>query len=109
MSPALRPVREILAKLERKPEPLPPHARPVIFQKHKIWLNVSRHLFLAFRHLPMSEHQNVEHLRREAAELREAAAIVQDLQFREQLLEIARQYASHCVSTGRAQERSEAA
>jgi hypothetical protein len=24
MSPALRPVREIMAKLERKPEPLPP-------------------------------------------------------------------------------------
>jgi hypothetical protein len=108
MSPALRPVREILAKLERKPEPLPPHARPLIFQKQKIWLNVSRHLFLAFRHLPMSEHQNVEHLRREAAELREAAAIVQDLQFREQLLGIARQYEA-TASQLDAQGRSEAA
>ena len=56
----------------------------------------------------MSEHQNVEHLRREAAELREAAAIVQDLQFREQLLGIARQYEA-TASQLDAQGRSEAA
>jgi hypothetical protein len=63
---------------------------------------------LRFGSPPMSEHQNVEHLRQQAAELREAAAIVQDLQFREQLLGIARQYEATASQLG-AQERSEAA
>jgi hypothetical protein len=40
----------------------------------------------------MSELQNIAHLRKEAVELRHAAAIVQDLQFREQLLGFARRY-----------------
>ena len=63
-------------------------------------------IFITIRHIPMSEDKVLaEKYWLEAAEIRKAAAIVQDKDFREQLLSIAGQYEALATSTEGEHER----